>query len=86
MSTKDKSKTEAQHDAKLPVMRSFFSRLWNCKIWSFHDWTSDAAQGIPPKPEHLKSIEGFWNYATMYCKRCGHISNLSKRVKCNYKN
>lgn len=68
------------------VIGGFFYRLWNCRIWKFHDWTSAAQQGIPPTPEQLKSVDGFWDYATMYCKRCGRISNLSKRVKCNYKN
>ncbi len=73
--------------AKPHVVCRFFARLWHCKIWGFHDWTSAAQQGIPPTPEQLKTgIEGFNSYATMYCKRCGHISLLSKRLKCNYKN
>jgi hypothetical protein len=65
------------------VVCRFFARLWHCKFLWFHDWTSAAQQGIPPTPEQLKAgIAGFNSYATMYCKRCGHISKLSNRLKC----
>ena len=38
-----------------------------------HDWTCAADQGIKATPEQLKSINGFWDYATMYCNKCGYI-------------
>lgn len=72
--------------AKPHVVRSFFVRLWWCKIWNWHKWTSAVQQGIKPTPEQLSSIEGFADYATMYCERCGHVSELSKKMLCKYKN
>jgi hypothetical protein len=46
-----------------------------------HAWTCAAAQGKKPTPEQLKSIEGFNDYATMYCGRCGKVSPLSYRYR-----
>lgn len=43
-----------------------------------HEWTCDAAEGIPPRPLP-QTLEGFFLYARMYCKRCGYISPLSNR-------
>ena len=60
-------------------MKKFLLRLWWCKIWKWHKWTSAVQQGILATPEQLSTIEGFWNYAAMYCDRCGHISELSKK-------
>jgi len=69
------------------VVRSFFSRLWNCRIWKFHKWTCHHEQGIKPTKEQLENgIEGFYDYAKMYCKICGTESNLSKQMRCKYKN
>lgn len=69
------------------VVRSFFSRLWNCRIWKFHKWTCNHEQGIPPTKEQLENgIEGFYDYAKMYCKICGTESKLSKQIRCKYKN
>lgn len=44
-----------------------------------HDWTCAAKKGIKPTKEQLKSttLEGFNDYAKMYCDRCGEISKLS---------
>ncbi len=45
-----------------------------------HDWTCKAEQGIKPtKGQSDMGIAGFWAYATMYCKHCGKISDLSKK-------
>lgn len=52
-----------------------------CKLWGLHDWTCAAEQGIPPTTEQLKSLDGFYDFAKMYCKRCNHISELSNRKK-----
>ena len=39
-----------------------------------HHWTSAIEEGIKPSHEQLKSgVNGFFNYATMYCKRCGKV-------------
>ena len=70
------------NSTKTNVVCRFLSMVWNCKIWKFHKWTSAAQKGIPPTNEQIKNgIEGFYNYATMYCERCGHISKLSNRLK-----
>ena len=38
----------------------------------WHDWTCAASEGLPPTEAQLRGgVEGFWDYATMYCKRCG---------------
>jgi len=69
------------------VVRSFFSRLWNCRILKFHKWTCNHEQGIKPTKEQLENgIEGFYDYAKMYCKICGTESKLSKKIRCKYKN
>ncbi len=55
--------------------------LWvevQCLIMG-HDWTSEAIKGIPPtKKQTDDQMNGFWDYAKMYCDRCGAISRLSK--------
>ena len=61
-------------------MKQWFLKLWFCWIWKDHDWTSACQKGIPPTTEQLKGgVEGFYDYAKMYCDRCGHVSELSKR-------
>jgi hypothetical protein len=66
---------------------SWFKELWFCKLWKYHKWTSKAEQEIMPTD---LSIEGYCDYATMYCQRCGHISELSikftNRMKATCKN
>lgn len=63
----------------------WFSRLWNCYIWKFHDWTSDAQEGIePPDLTGMSTeeiLESFFKFAELRCKRCKHVSDLSKRVQ-----
>jgi hypothetical protein len=69
------------------VVRSFFYWLWNCRIFKFHKWTSNAEKGIKPTKEQLeKGIEGFNDYAKVYCEICGTESKLSKKLRCKYKN
>lgn len=56
-------------------------KVWLCRLWGHHDWTCAAAEGIPATPEQLKGgLAGFWDYATMYCKRCGKENELSKKM------
>lgn len=44
-----------------------------------HTWTSQAMEDKPPTAEQLKSIEGFFDYAKLYCKKCKYESDLNKR-------
>ena len=46
-----------------------------------HEWTCKAEQGIPPK-ESPKDLISFFEYATMYCKKCNKVSDISlKHIK-----
>jgi len=39
-----------------------------------HDWTCAAEEGIPATQEQTDAlIDGFFDYAKMYCKRCGEV-------------
>ena len=58
----------------------WFAIFWHCRIWTYHDWTCAAIEGKKPTAEQLKSIEGFFDYAKMYCKRCGHMSGRNKKL------
>jgi hypothetical protein len=54
--------------------------LWKCRILRGHDWTCDAAEGIPATPQQLAGgVDGFYDYVKMYCRRCGYVSKLSER-------
>ena len=49
-----------------------------CKIGD-HDWTCalEEGQDKPTQKQIDDGVEGFYDYAKMYCKRCGTISELS---------
>lgn len=51
-----------------------------CHILGDHDWTCavDEGQDKPTQKQIDDGVEGFYDYAKMYCKRCGTISELSK--------
>lgn len=52
-----------------------------CKLGS-HDWTCAAGENIPPTKEQLEGgIEGFYDYATMYCRHCRVESRLSMEAR-----
>ncbi len=56
-------------------------KLFLCYLFGFHDWTCKAQEGIAPSPEQIKDgISGFWDYAKMYCKRCGKMSDISEKA------
>lgn len=58
----------------------WFLGFISCHALSDHDWTCAAARGIKPSETQLRGgIIGFWDYATMYCARCGTMSHLSRR-------
>jgi predicted transglutaminase-like cysteine proteinase len=52
-----------------------------CFVWT-HNWTCQAAEGIPLTEAQKKGTEeGFYEYTKMYCKRCGTESEASKRAR-----
>lgn len=56
----------------------FLKRLLLCWALDAHDWTSAAEQGLRPTQNQLSMGQpGFWEYARMYCRRCGRISEHS---------
>ena len=54
---------------------------WFLCFNGLHDWTCAAAEGVKPTQAQLDAgLSGFYDYyATMYCRRCGRVSELSKR-------
>lgn len=63
-------------------MKKWFVKLWLCWIWRFHEWTCAAAEGIPANPKQIADgIDGFYDYAKMYCKRCGKESERSRQSR-----
>ena len=45
-----------------------------------HDWTSAVQEGIPATQEQLESgLNGFFEYAELYCKHCGKRSKLDRK-------
>lgn len=57
-------------------------RTLQCKLLQDHDWTCAAAEGVQPTSEQLTSgVDGFYDYAKMYCKRCGKLSEISRLAK-----
>jgi hypothetical protein len=47
---------------------------WFLCLWD-HDWTCAHDEGIPVTKEQIAArVDGFFDYAKMYCKRCGHVS------------
>ena len=54
-------------------------KQWWCGIKG-HDWTCAAKEGIAPTSKQLRNgIEGFENYAIMYCKKCKYISKFNRK-------
>jgi hypothetical protein len=42
--------------------------------WLSHDWTCADMEGIPATKEQLEGgVDGFVDYAKLYCRRCGHV-------------
>jgi hypothetical protein len=67
------------------MIKKLILRLWWCRLLKWHKWTSAPQKGLKPTAQQLTSAEGFWDYAKMYCERCGHVSELSKKMQCKYK-
>lgn len=51
-----------------------------CNLLGDHDWTSAVMEGQdkPTQKQIDDGIAGFYDYAKMYCKRCGTVSELSR--------
>jgi hypothetical protein len=60
--------------AALSVLQFFLCLIGN------HEWTCAAREGMPPTPAQLAGgMQGFRDYATMYCKHCHKVSDISER-------
>lgn len=56
----------------------WLKRLILCGILGDHTWTCAAEEGQKPtKAQARAGVAGFYDYARMYCKRCGYTSRLS---------
>lgn len=57
--------------------------LTQIKCWFVgHKWTCRADKGIQPSQQQIRTgMIGFKEYSTMYCDRCGKISELNKRLQ-----
>lgn len=76
------AKLEAKLVSALTTTKKVLAKVFLCKVLRDHRWTSAAQQGIPPTPAQLADgMVGFWDYATMYCGRCGHVYEGSARSK-----
>ncbi len=58
--------------------------LWGKFLCSIdnHSWTCAGLEGIKPTQVQLDAkpvVDGFWDYAKTYCKRCHVLSPLSRR-------
>ena len=52
---------------------------WWCGLHG-HDWTSNAAKDIQPTQEQLDGgVDGFFDYAMMYCDTCGYVSDRNAK-------
>ena len=77
MNTEKSKVTSGSDRAASPVKRLVMSVF--CLVSGGHAWTSKAMEGLPPTPEQVGSgIAGFYDYAEMYCGKCGVISQVSK--------
>ncbi len=55
-------------------------KIFCCWMLQSHDWTAQSLKGIPPTDAQIKGgISGFWDYAKMYCDRCGKVSDLNHK-------
>lgn len=50
------------------------------QFFCHHDWTCAAIEGIEPTAEQLLGLEGFKDYAKMYCRKCEYESKLNERL------
>ena len=71
---KSKPKNRAACGHLERIVKSFV-----CFFTGGHSWTSKAMEGIPPTSEQIDNgVAGFYDYAEMYCGKCGRISQVSK--------
>jgi hypothetical protein len=61
--------------SKSDKIKMFLKRIW-CSLFG-HKLTCAAEQGKDPTPEQVaKGVEGFFEYAEVYCKRCDYKYKL----------
>ena len=49
-------------------------------FFGMHDWTCAAEEGIKATPEQIANgVDGFFDYAKMFCKNCGTVAEISKQ-------
>lgn len=59
-------------------MKEKIRMFWYCKILKFHTWTSAQQEGVKATKDQLdRGVEGFKEYAKMYCSECGHESKYN---------
>lgn len=60
-------------------MKNWLKRIFLCRILGHHEWTSAVRKGEKPTDEQInKGVDGFWEFARMWCDRCGKPSKLNK--------
>jgi predicted oxidoreductase len=65
----------------MKTMGEWLCKLWCCWIWRIHDWTCAAEEGVRPTKAQVEGgVAGFFDYAKMYCRRCGRVSKASRRI------
>ena len=66
-------------------LSGYVRKVLACYVFRFHDWTCASAEGVPATPKQIADgIDGFYDYARMYCKRCGKESELSERARAKH--
>ena len=60
------------------LLRGICKLLHRIKVWCQckigHDYTCAVEEGLDPTTTQLNDLpKGFFDYAKMYCKRCGYV-------------
>jgi len=62
-------------------MIKFLSKLWWCYIWNHHSWTSPIEEKKGwvdmEKVKREGIVKSVLDDAELYCKRCGHVSEVA---------
>jgi hypothetical protein len=79
-----------KHSIIWPIIRYRIRMRWGrirtqLKVWScrgMHDWTCAAGEGVKPTALQLSTgLAGFYDYARMYCNRCGYEYARSRALR-----
>lgn len=78
----DTNRHESKAGSTADRIRRILAIVFLCRLFRDHDWTCAAEQGIAPtKKQVADGVYGFFDYAKMYCRRCGRESQLSERSR-----